>query len=70
MDLYADVHYPRELIADHLVGGSVMQVRVFNLGKDPDDMHMGLLDGMTIIHRKEWITDELDCFKQYRSPEP
>lgn len=71
MNLYADVHYPRELIADHLIGGLEMHIRIINASNEGDgDWYAGILNGMRIIHSKEWITDELDCFKQYRAFKP
>jgi hypothetical protein len=73
MDLYADVHYPKELIEHHLVGGLRMQVRIFQSHEprfEDGGGEWGIVDGMRFIKHKEWITDELDCFKQYRSYKP
>ena len=70
LNLYADVHYPRELIADHLIGGLRMEVLIRqSLEPSPEEGggEWGILNGMRIIKHKEWITDELDCFKQYRA---
>lgn len=67
MDLYADVHYPRDLIDDHLSGGFKVQLQILQ-SLETGEGQWGMIDGFRIITRKEWISDELDCFKLYPKP--
>lgn len=64
---YSGSEYPSDLIADHLTGGFRMQLHILQ-SLETGEGQWGVLNDMTFITRKEWIRDELDCFRLYARP--
>lgn len=60
------VAYPRELVEHHL-DTTGMWARVLNIDATSGAGHFGVISGMRFIQTRRYITNELDCYRQYPS---